>query len=169
MLKDLIPWRNKRKASSVQRYRQEDPFEVMHRQMNELFEDFFSDFGDLAMPGLQRFEQGRLSPRFEIQESDKELQIRAELPGMEEKDVEVLLDDNILTIRGEKHEEHKQKKKKVHYTERRYGRFERVLPLPEAVDREKVKASFKKGVLHIDIPKVGGIQPERKRIPINTD
>jgi HSP20 family protein len=97
-----------------------------------------------------------LAPRIEITESDKEIEISAELPGLERKDVDISLDRNLLTIRAEKKVEAEQKDKNVHMTERSYGVFYRVLELPMAVDPSKVQATMSNGVLKIAIPK-----PER--------
>ena len=94
-----------------------------------------------------------LAPRIEVTESDKEIEISAELPGLERKDVDISLDRNLLTIRAEKKVETEQKDKNVHMTERSYGVFYRALELPMAVDPSTVQATMSNGVLKIAIPK----------------
>jgi HSP20 family protein len=105
-----------------------------------------------------------LAPRIEVTESDKEIEISAELPGLERKDVDISLDRNLLTIRAEKKVETEQKDKNVHMTERSYGVFYRVLELPMAVDPSTVQATMSKGVLKIAIPKPA--RTETKKIEV---
>ena len=104
-----------------------------------------------------------LAPRIEVTESDKEIEISAELPGLERKDVDISLDRNLLTIRAEKKVEAEQKDKNVHMTERSYGVFYRVLELPTAVDPSTVQATMSNGVLKITIPKPPQAKPKRSR------
>ncbi|TIM54398.1 MAG: Hsp20/alpha crystallin family protein, partial [Mesorhizobium sp.] len=101
--------------------------------------------------------------KLEISESDNELRVTAEVPGMEEKDIEVLLDDDVLTLRGEKRSETDEKD----YSERFYGRFERRIPLGYEVENDNVNASFTNGVLTLTLPKNPNAQSKVKRIPIN--
>ena len=89
----------------------------------------------------------------EVYETDNELIVKAELPGVRKEDVEVVVRENYLIIRAEKKEEHKEEKRNVYLSERIYGKVERVIPLPPDVDVENIKASFKDGVLEIRIPK----------------
>jgi HSP20 family protein len=107
-----------------------------------------------------------LMPSMDITETEKEFVITAELPGLERKDVEISLEDNVLTIRGEKKSETKpdDKNKNVHVSERSYGVFYRVLELPTKVDPSSVQATMSKGVLKITIPKPA--RPESKKIEV---
>jgi HSP20 family protein len=105
-----------------------------------------------------------LAPRIEVTESDKEIEISAELPGLERKDVDISLDRNLLTVRAEKKVEAEQKDKNVHMSERSYGVFYRVLELPMAVDPSTVQATMSKGVLKIAIPKPA--RTETKKIEV---
>ena len=146
---DLIPWRN-RNAVSTRTNR--DPFYALHDQVDRLFEDFTRGFGMPALSG----ERSMGWPSVDVKEDEKRFCIEAELPGMEEKDVEVLLTDNVLTLRGEKRIE--QDDAKHHYSERYFGQFERRIPLGTEVDAESVKAHFKNGVLKVEIPKT----PQRR-------
>src|SRR5690606_14740249 len=103
-----------------------------HEEMNRLFDDFWRDFESDSFGLSTSFS----FPRIETSETDKEFRVEAELPGMDEKDVELLLDDGVLTIRGEKKSEREDKSRRM--SERFYGRFERQIPLPVEVDQEKV-------------------------------
>jgi HSP20 family protein len=106
---------------------------------------------------------GRLMPSMEVTETDKELVITAELPGLERKDVDISLEDNVLTIRGEKKSETSpdDKNKNVHVSERSYGVFYRVLELPSGIDPSSVQATMSNGVLKITIPKPARAQPKK--------
>ncbi len=119
-----------------------------HREMDRVFDDFFS-----LKPGTL-FESEWI-PKIDVEETEKAFLVSAELPGMEEKDINVTLEKNILTISGEKKEEKEEKdeKKNRYYTERHYGSFRRSVTLPEEIRTDNIKANFKKGVLTIDIPK----------------
>jgi HSP20 family protein len=118
-----------------------------------------------AAPDLEPF--GRLplwasSPAVDLVEKDKEYEITAELPGLDEKNVQVKLSDSTLTISGEKKEEREEKERGYHLSERRYGAFRRAFRIPEGVDRERIEASFGKGVLTIKLPKSSeGHKPEK--------
>jgi len=93
------------------------------------------------------------TPAVEMAETDDKLLLSVELPGMKRKDIQVTLDDGVLTIRGEKKEEHEEKEKRYHLWERRYGTFERSFTLPRTVDAQRIKARFEDGVLKIEMPK----------------
>jgi HSP20 family protein len=163
-MRDLIPWgRNERPmVPSTVRGEEMNPFLTLHREMNRLFDDMSSRF-EGGMPSLL----GRIPswPSIEATETDKDVRISAELPGMDEKDVEVLVDEDVLTIRGEKKAETEDKERR--FSERYYGRFERVIPLPFAVEQDKVAASFNNGVLTVTLPKSAKAEEKAKRIPVN--
>jgi HSP20 family protein len=135
-----------------------DPFLSLHREVNRLFDEAFRGFGPPAAAG----QGGGIVPaHMDESETENEIRVRAELPGVSEKDVEVTLDDDLLTIRGEKRLERKDEKESFHFVERSYGTFQRSLRLPFPVDPEQVKASFENGVLTVTLPKTG--QQERTR------
>jgi HSP20 family protein len=162
-MRDLIPWgRNERSSlPSTLHGGEVNPFLTLHREMNRLFDDVFSRF-ETGMPSLL----GRGSwPSIEAVESDKDVRVSAELPGMDEKDIEVLVDEDVLTIRGEKKAETEDKERR--FSERYYGRFERVIPLPFAVEQDKIEASFNNGVLSVTLPKSAKAQEKTKRIPVH--
>lgn len=126
---------------------------VLHRSIDDLLEDFFGGVGTVNS-------NTGIAPRFEVSEVDGAIVVDAELPGMDEKDVEVSLQDNILTIKGEKKQEHETKKKNCYIAERSYGSFQRSLQLGSGIDESKVSAAFKKGVLTVTIPKA---EPEKSK------
>lgn len=129
-----------------------DPFVSLHREMNRLFDDIFR--GSLAAPqGEQYGPGGMLTPHIDVSETDKEVRICAELPGVKEDDVDVTLNDDVLTIRGEKKFERKDEKENYHFMERSYGSFQRSLRIPYRVNPDEVKADFENGVLTVSLPK----------------
>src|SRR5215831_17200943 len=140
--------------------REWNPYINLHREMDRLFDDFtrgWPTFGR-AWPSLGTFTNEPslvppMVPTMDVTETEKEIEITAELPGLEEKDVEVNVADNILTIRGEKKVEKEEKNKDYHLSERSYGSFARTLKLPAGIEPEMVKASIANGVLKVTIPK----------------
>ena len=105
-------------------------------------------------------------PAVDVAEKDKEYEITAELPGMDESNIEVKLSNGMLTITGEKKEEKEEKKKDYYLSERRYGSFERSFQLPEGVDADKIEAKFTKGVLKVVLPKTAEAQKSVKKIAV---
>jgi HSP20 family protein len=132
-----------------------DPFLSLHREMNRLFDDVFRGAALPAASGSQG--QGDVgafvNASMNVSETDKEFRITAEPPGVTEQDIAVSLDDDVLTIRGEKKFERKDDKENFHFVERSYGTFQRSLRLPYAVESEQVRASFENGVLTVTVPK----------------
>jgi HSP20 family protein len=162
---DLIPWKKNEESLAVRR-RETDPFMQMRREIDQMFNGMLGDWTG-PMNLLDR-RLGSWMPQVDVNETAKEIRITAELPGMEEKDLEVSLVEGALTIKGEKSEEHEVEKGDVHRSERQYGMFERTIPLPSEVDVDKVKASFKKGVLKITLPKTKEAQSNRRVIPVQS-
>jgi HSP20 family protein len=139
-----------------------DPFMSLHRQMNRLFDDVLRDStGQMPSSQGQGGEGGMLMPHMDVSETDKELKVCAELPGVSEKDIDVRLEDDVLVIRAEKKFERKDEKENYHFMERSYGTFQRALRLPGPVEPEQVQASFENGVLTVTVPKTE--QQERSR------
>ena len=141
------------------------PFYSLQSQMNSLFDDFFSGL-DVAPRGLAAGGFGAFIPSVDVKESDKDFTIRAELPGVEEKDVEVTVTNDAVTIKGEKKEEKEDKRENYYYMERSYGSFNRVIPLAVETDANKAQASFKNGVLNITIPKSISAKAKGTKVPI---
>jgi HSP20 family protein len=139
-----------------------EPFGSLRRDVERLFEDFSRDSGwsPPATTGMA------MAPRVDVSETDTELKVEAELPGIDEKDVEVILNDGRLTIKGEKKQEKEEKKKDYHLVERSYGSFARSIALPFEADPDQVKASFAKGVLTVTVPKPPEVKAKQKKIPI---
>jgi HSP20 family protein len=158
-LRDLIPWNNGSRDLSPHRS-ETDPFLVLHREMNRLFDDAFRSF-DIAPFSSQAMGW----PNVEVNETGNVVKVIAELPGLEEKDVNLELRDGLLTISGEKRSETEDKERR--FSERYYGRFERSVPIDD-VDQDKVEASFKNGVLTVTLPKLPTAQQKVKRIAINS-
>lgn len=158
-LRDLIPFNGGSRDVGFRRS-ETNPFLALHREMNRLFDDAFRAF-DIAPLSSQSIGW----PSVEVNETDKEVKIVAELPGLEEKDVNVELHDGLLTISGEKKSETEDKERR--FSERYYGRFERSVPVGE-VEQDKVAAAFKNGVLTVTLPKAPAAQQKVKRIAINS-
>jgi HSP20 family protein len=163
-LKDLIPWNDRGRDVSVRRGEETNPVLTLHREMNRLFDNVFRGF-DISPFGSDRsFDRPMGWPNIEVSETDEEVKVTADLPGLDEKDVQVELANGVLAIRGEKRTETEDKKRL--FSERYYGRFERRIPVDD-VEQDKVAASFKNGVLSVTLPKSQSAQQKVKRIAIN--
>lgn len=152
------------------------PIESLRREVDRLFDDFDGGLRMLPLrhsifdtePLWRRERDLATLPAVDVAETDKAYEITAELPGLEEKDVEVKLSNGGLMIKGEKHEEKEEKKKDYYLHERRYGAFERYFDVPQGVDTDKIEASFKKGVLTVTLPKTQEAQKAEKKIPVKS-
>lgn len=129
-----------------------DPYLSLHREMNRLFDDVLR--GGSGGGGPAGGQSGTmLVPHMDVSETEKEVHVQLEMPGVDEKDVDVSLNEDVLTIRAEKRQEQKQDKQDFHFTERSYGTFQRSLRLPFPIDVEHVQANFRNGVLQVILPK----------------
>jgi len=140
-----------------------DPFLTLHREMNRLFDDVMR-----AAPGTGQGSSGSgvlLAPHIDVTENDNEVRIQAELPGVDEKDVELSLNDDVLTLRAEKKQEQTQERQGVHFSERSYGTFQRSLRLPYHAEPDRVQARFENGVLTVTLPKAKE-QARNRRIQV---
>ncbi len=145
-IRDLIPFGRK----NIEVIRKDgNPFAAMQREINSIFDAFNSTWGISAVPSFA----GSFMPRLDLTEDAKAVIVTAELPGMSEKDIDLSISGDMLTIKGEKRDEKEDRSKDYFYSERSYGSFMRSVPLPREVDADKVSASFKKGVLTVIIPK----------------
>ena len=135
-------------------------FYALQRRMNEMFEDFWRGWPmpSFDIPGMGL---GKFAPKVNVEDDGKAIRIHAELPGMEEKDIEVTLTDDGLTISGEKRAEKEEKTKHFLRHEFSYGSFHRLIPVPPGVNAEQVKAKFKNGVLEVELPLP---ESERKKV-----
>jgi HSP20 family protein len=135
--------------------------------MSRLFDEFSRDF----FPTPYRFMTENLeaySPRIDVKDTEKDIHVLAELPGVDEKDIEVSLANDTLTIKGEKKSEAEEKKKNYYWAERTYGSFYRSIPLPCDVKADKAEATFKKGVLTVVLPKTETAKNERKMVQVKS-
>jgi HSP20 family protein len=152
-LKSLIPVGRDRGIAAPA-----SPFMSLQREIDRLFEDFTRGFPTFAPVGNGKSD---LLPSMDVTETDKDIEITAELPGLEEKDVQINVADNLLTIRGEKKAEKEEKDKNYRLVERSYGSFERTLQLPDGVNAEAIQASIAKGVLKVTVPKPAPAQSKK--------
>ena len=152
------------------------PFESLRREVDRLFEDFDHNSWRIPFrrsvfdidPIWRRELTLATNPAVDIVEKDSAYEISAELPGLDEKNIEVKVSNGTLTIRGEKQEDNEEKKKGYYLRERHFGSFERHFRIPEGVDAEKIDASFKKGVLTVTLPKTPEAQKPEKKIEVKT-
>jgi HSP20 family protein len=150
------------------------PFVSLRREIDRLFEDFDRDFWGFPFrraafdvePFWRRELSWRGAPAVDITETDKAYEITAELPGIDEKNVEVKLANGGLTIKGEKQEEKEEKEKDYYLQERHFGSFERYFRVPEGVDTNKIEATFNKGVLTVTLPKSQEAQKAETKIKV---
>lgn len=158
-MKKLVPWRGRADLAPAVSNDNSSSIFGLHREVNRLFDDFFRDFES----PLFRGNFSTTWPALEVSDEDKEIRVVAELPGLEEKDIDLSLRDGVLTIRGEK----SRKTDGAVYSERWHGQFTRSVELGPDIDPEKVKASFDKGVLNITIVKRPNSKANIKKITIN--
>lgn len=158
-MRDLVSWGRGRDVPAPRLSEEASPFHALHRQMDRLFDDFFQDF---HMPSLHNGWSGNW-PNIDVNETDKQVIVTAELPGLDDKNIDVTWRDGVLTIKGDKRIENNGSI----YSERWHGQFERSLPLGPDVDPDKVTADFTKGVLTITIDKRPEAQRQVRRIAIN--
>ncbi|MCP8892425.1 Hsp20/alpha crystallin family protein [Sphingomonas faeni] len=166
-IRDLIPWSRQENrppapVSAERRDRDEHPIMSLQREVNRLFEDVFRGFGVPSLGGVSR---SLAWPHVELGETDQDIRVTAELPGLDEKDVDISLEEGVLTLRGEKRSEVEDKDRG--YSERSYGRFERRIGLPDGIDRDRASATFRNGVLTVTLPKTEAANEDIRRIPIN--
>jgi HSP20 family protein len=180
-LKSILPWKRDGKKLPIQRdaeimdnaeYPQAYPLVSLQNEMNRLFEDFWRD--PFSLRPFETFDRmlptswRGFNPNVDISETDKEIKLEAELPGLDEKDIELSISEDVLTIKGEKRQESERKDRNYYYAERSYGSFTRQFPLPNSVVEDKIEAAFHKGVLTITMPKRPEAVAQRKRIAIKS-
>jgi len=152
------------------------PFLALREQMDRMFDEFMNDW---RMPSISRgvmewepfrsslLGKSEVDVRFDVSETDDAIELTAELPGIDEKDVELTLSDGVLTVKGEKRADTEKKEKDYYLSERRYGSFLRSMRLPDSVDEGKIKATFEKGVLKVEMPKSAEATAKKKKIAIS--
>jgi len=145
------------------------PLDYLRRQIDRVFEEFPPRKGLADFEPFERFMSAfPATPAVDFIEKDKEYELTAELPGLDEKNVEVKLSNGMLSISGEKKEEKEEKKEGYYFSERRYGSFKRAFRVPEGVDADKIEASFDKGVLTVRLPKSPEAQKAQRTIDIKS-
>jgi len=144
----------------------DDVFRSLHKEVDRVFHDFNRGFGWPMPTGGTLTSDIRLSPNVDVSESDDTIEVSAELPGVDEKDIEVTLAEGLLTIKGEKSADSEEKNKDFHLIERSYGSFQRSIRLPFDADPESVEARFDKGVLKVTLPKPPEVEPKTQKISV---
>ena len=167
-MSDLVPWKKDKSEVHVRRGKEEDALLDLRNQMNHMFDEFFERPFGLSPFLSKSIISGDFAPYMDVSETDKEITISAELPGMEPEDIHITLDQNALTIRGEKRLEKEEKGQHFYQVERSYGSFHRSIPLPNEVDEDKIDATFRRGVLKIKFPKIEKAMDKSKQIKIKT-
>lgn len=144
------------------------PMVSFRREMDRLFDDFFTRPFHMPTRWSLPDVQGDLMPEIDIKENGKQMTLTAELPGMEEKDIDLNVSDGVLTLKGEKKMEKSEEKDNYRVMERRYGSFQRSFTLPDSINQDAIKASFDKGVLKIAMPKKAEAKKSEKKIKIGS-
>ncbi len=159
-LKDLIPW--KRHQEEQESTEMKYPLHRFHWDINRMLDDIMDSWSNNTLGG-----DSFMSPRVDLSETKKCLTVTADMPGMDEDDIDVSLENNFLVIRGQKNTEKENQGHNYYHMERSFGSFYRTIPLPCEVDENKVKADYKRGVLTITLPKLKGEQRQSKKIEVH--
>ena len=162
-IRDLIPWNWGKRQVPVRR-EQSQPLQSLQNDINRAFDSFWRGF-DLPWPSTSSAWSISM-PSVDVSESDKEIEVTAELPGIDEKDIDISLAEGVLTIRGEKKSEVEKKEKDYYLQERPFGSIERVVPLPDTIDLDSANATFKNGVLTVKLAKKLEAAAATKRITV---
>ena len=158
-IRDLMPWHRDRTSPATANSDSDHPFLALQRDMNRMFDSFVDRFDKpFALFGGE--------PRLDMAETDGVVRVTVEVPGIDPKDVEISATDHALTIRGEKREEKESGEGERHIVERRYGSFQRTIPLPIGLDMDKAEARFDKGVLTVTLPKTAEAKAAVRKIEV---
>lgn len=160
MINSIIPWRRTGKRLAV-RNESVDTISALQNEMNRMFDNFFDNSFGLAPLKRLMNSEGMFSPVVDVSENKNDIKVLVDVPGVDEKDIQVSLNHNVLEIHGEKKYEKEDKEENYHYFERSYGSFHRSIPLPCEVDGDNVDAVYQKGVLTITLPKTEDTQGKR--------
>ena len=167
MNNNFLPLKRRGNKMAIRR-ESESPMMAIQNEMNRMFDNFFNDPFDLAPLAIRRL-PAEFSPRANVSESDTAMQVTAELPGMDEKDIQISLEQDCLVLSGEKKSETEETGKNFHRYERSSGSFQRVIPLVSEIQEDKVDATFKNGVLTITLPKAASAAKAAKKITVKTE
>ena len=147
---------------SIMRWRPRRDLLSIRDDMNHLFDNFFTGWPE-PRKGLL---EGEWAPSIDVSETDDEITVTAELPGVKQEEVDITIADDVLTLKGEKKEEKEVKEKNYHRIERSYGSFQRSISLPAGVQADKATATYKDGVLIIAVPKAEEAKPKQIKIDV---
>jgi HSP20 family protein len=161
MIRDLLPVTRRSQLST-----RNDPILSLRRDMDRLFEDFTTDLGAFRSPLWER-SLDSFTPRLDMEDRDDKIILTAELPGMSDKDVQVELNKDYLTMKGEKKSTREEKSSERYVSERSFGAFERTIRLPADVMRDKIDAVVKDGILTISLPKSPEAKKEVKKVAVH--
>lgn len=164
-IRDLVKNNPLKKNIPVRREDLMSPFYSLQKEINRIFDDFMSDLAPSKWFGE---EEMSFVPSIDVKEKDKEIIVKAELPGMDADDIDISISDDVLTLRGEKKEEKEEKQGDYYHHELSYGSFHRDIPLPAEIETDRVDAEFKKGVLTVRLPKKPEAQRKAKKIQVKT-
>lgn len=163
MITDLIPFPSTQR--SLSRFGA-DPMVGFRKAMDRLFEDFTSDFDEIVPASWSRTLQS-FTPKLDLEERDDKIVLTAELPGLTDKDVQVEVNKDYLTVKGEKKSVREEKDKNNFFSERSYGSFERTIRLPSEIIKDKIDAAVKDGILTVTLPKSPEAKKDVKKIPVH--
>jgi len=169
---NLIPWNWGKKNLPI---RKEDnsseysPHLALQNDMNRVFDNFFRSFEGGMLSSFSEMSEGMFQPKVEVKENANNLRVSVELPGIDDKDIDVSITDDALTISGDKREEKEENTRGYYRMERSYGSFQRRIPFPCSIDKDKAEATFKKGVLNVVLPKTAEAKQNVKKISIKKD
>ena len=167
---NLIPWHTSRKRVPVRTYR--SPFALLQSEVNDLFDGFFESVWSDAPVAHASAVQGAeraFAPKIKLEEAENELLVTVDLPGLEQKDVDISLEEDRLVISGERKHESKKKEGGYSYYETFHGRFERTIPLNFAIDNDKVSAVLKNGELTIKLPKEESNVNKTRKVSVKSE
>jgi HSP20 family protein len=164
--KDLMPWPWSR-PGATERSEGADPFRALQAEINRAFESFQQTFPAPRFHANWGMSMEGVQPRIDVADTDSDIEITAELPGLDENDVEITMSADSISIKGEKRPDRQERRRDFFINERAFGAFRRTIALPGGIDTERVSASFKNGVLTIIIPKTEQAQKDVKRIAVN--
>lgn len=171
---NLIPWNWGKKNLPIRREdnsssHEYSPYLSLQHDMNRVFDNFFRSFDTGLMSPFSEMSDGLFQPKVEVKESANDLRVSVELPGIDDKDLDVSITDDALTISGEKREAKEENTRGYYRMERSYGSFHRRIPFPCSIDKDKAEATFKKGVLNVVLPKTAEAKQNVKKISIKKD
>jgi HSP20 family protein len=170
---NLIPWNWGKKNLPVRKENgspsEQTSYFSLQQDTNRAFENFFRTFETGMMMPFSELSERMFQPRVEVKESSNDVRISVELPGIDDKDLDVSISETYLSIKGEKREEKEANTSGYYRMERTYGSFDRSIPFPCEIDKDKAEATFKRGVLIVTLPKTANSQQRIKKITVKKE